>query len=74
MCIAVNKFSGIRGVTVRTTLEAELAVRHNNANVICLGSDMTGPTVVKKIVQTYLETRFEGGRHQRRLNLISGFE
>ncbi len=73
MCIAANKFKGIRAVTVRTVLEAELSVRHNNANVICLGIDITGPTVAKKIVKTYFETKFEGGRHQRRLNLIRRF-
>lgn len=74
VCIAVNKFKGIRGTTVRDSEDAKIAVSHNNSNVLCIGADHTNLQKTKKIIAAYLNTEFEGGRHQRRLDLISEFE
>ena len=67
--IAANRFKDVRAVVCRTTKEAEMARRHNNANVLCLGADFTTTSQAKKIVKTFFTTKFEGGRHQR-LSLI----
>ncbi|MBN2407524.1 MAG: ribose 5-phosphate isomerase B [Elusimicrobia bacterium] len=74
VCIAVNKVKGIRGVTVRTAKAAVMAAKHNNANILCLGADFTSFAKAKKIVDAFLRTGFEGGRHERRINLIADME
>lgn len=74
VCIAANKFRGIRAANVMNEEGAELASSHNNANILCLGADFTGFEQAKKIVEKYLNTVFEGGRHQRRVDLIAEFE
>ena len=74
MCIAANKYQGIRAAIC---CKPELAVRarlHNDANVLCLGADFTTAPEALEIVKSFLETGFEGGRHQRRLDKISGIE
>ena len=68
--IAANRFKDVRAVVCRTTKEAEMARRHNNANVLCLGADFTTTGQAKKIVKTFFTTKFEGGRHQRRVNKL----
>lgn len=68
--IAANRFKDIRAVVCRTPKEAEMARRHNNANVLCLGADFTTTSQAKKIVKTFFTTDFEGGRHQRRVNKL----
>ena len=68
--IAANRFKDIRAVVCRTPREAEMARRHNNANVLCLGADFTTMSQAKKIVKTFFTTDFEGGRHQRRVKKL----
>ena len=68
--IAANRFKNIRAVVCRTPKEAEMARRHNNANVLCLGADFTTISQAKKIVKTFFTTEFEGGRHKRRVTKL----
>lgn len=70
MSIAANRNSGIRAALCWCELEARLARRHNNANVLCLGARMTGPELCLAISIAFLESQFEGGRHLRRLKEI----
>ena len=74
MCIAANKVRGIRAATCNDTFSARRARQHNNANVLCLGEDMVGPGLATEIVQTFLDTDFEGGRHSRRLKKVRALE
>jgi glycine hydroxymethyltransferase len=67
MSIAANKVPGIRAALVFDEEMARLARQHNNANVLCLGSKLTAPEHAKKIVQAFLSSSFEGGRHDRRI-------
>lgn len=73
MSIAANKIKGIRAALCWDNLGAQRARQHNNANVICLGAER-GTAGVKEILKTFLSTQFEGGRHQRRLDMISKME
>ena len=74
MCIAANKILGIRAALAPDELSARLSRSHNDANVLCLSADLIGQTLVKRIVEEWLATPFEGGRHQRRLDKISMIE
>jgi RpiB/LacA/LacB family sugar-phosphate isomerase len=68
MSIAANKVPGVRAALVQEEETAALSRRHNNANVLCLpGRKLTGPQTLK-IVEIFLKTKFEGGRHERRVN------
>jgi ribose 5-phosphate isomerase B len=73
MCIAANKVKGIRAALCYDTFTAERARLHNNANVLCL-SGRTEEKLMKEIIITFLNTTFEGGRHQRRVDKISAME
>ncbi len=68
--IAANKIHGIRAAVCRSGYEARMARRHNDANVLCLGERVTGPGLVVDVVDAWLDTSFEGGRHQRRVEKI----
>jgi ribose 5-phosphate isomerase B len=71
ICIAVDKVKGIRAVNVNSDVLAEMSRRHNNANVICLGSDFVDFENAIKYIEIFLHTDFEGGeRHERRTNKI----
>ncbi len=72
--IAANKVRGIRCALCADPLSAELCRRHNNANMLSLGAGMTGPKLAERIVDVFLSAQFEGGRHQRRVDLISAME
>jgi ribose 5-phosphate isomerase B len=61
-------------VVCRNVFEAERSRQHNNANVLCLGSDTTVLEQAKEIVKSFLGTSFEGGRHQKRLDKITEME
>jgi len=74
MCIAANKIAGVRAVTCHDDVTAEYSRRHNNANVMCLSADMLGDRLLGRIVEIWLRTEFEGGRHQRRLEKINQYE
>jgi glycine hydroxymethyltransferase len=68
--MAANKHPGIRAALVWTEALAVTSRHHNNANVLCLGSKNVTPEVAVKIVDAFLKTEFEGGRHERRLNKL----
>ena len=74
MSIAANKVHGVRAALCRTPEDAALARGHNNANVLCLGERVTPPDVAVKILETFLKTPFDGGRHQARVDKISAME
>jgi RpiB/LacA/LacB family sugar-phosphate isomerase len=68
MCMAANKYPGARAALVFDPGMASLSREHNNANVLCLGARQTTPEQAAKIVDAFLAARFEGGRHERRIN------
>ena len=72
--ITANKVKGIRCALCADSLSAEMTRRHNNANVLAMGAGIVGPNLAERIVDTFLTTEFEGGRHERRVNLISAME
>ena len=72
--IAANKVKGVRCALCADSLSAELTRRHNNANMLAMGAGMIGPSLAERIVDVFLSTQFEGGRHARRVNLISEME
>jgi len=74
MSIVVNKVPGVRGALCHDQVTAELARRHNDANCLCLPGDMLTDGVAMQIVESWLETPFEGGRHERRVKKIQEFE
>lgn len=74
MCIVANKFPGVRAASCHDDLTAEMSRRHNNANVLCLSADLLGERLVSRMVQLWLTTEFEGGRHARRLDKITQYE
>lgn len=74
MCIAANKVHGVRAALVHDEIAAEMARRHNDSNIICLAADLLGLRVIERIVQTWLKTDFEGGRHARRVSKITAIE
>ncbi|TET86748.1 MAG: ribose 5-phosphate isomerase B [Dehalococcoidia bacterium] len=74
MSIAANKVKGIRAALCHNPFTASRARQHNDANVLCLGADVVGQDSVKEIVQTFLDTEFEGGRHTQRLEKIKALE
>jgi ribose 5-phosphate isomerase B len=72
MSIAANRHAGVRAANCLDERMASLAREHNDANVLCLGSRLLDPDQAKKIVWTFLETAFGGGRHGRRVEKIEG--
>ena len=74
MCIAANKVHGVRAVNCRDLVDAELSRLHNDANVMCLSADLLGEEAMERMVRTWLDTKFEGGRHARRLEKITQYE
>ena len=74
MCITANKVAGIRAVGPCSLKQAEMSRRHNDANIICLGQRILDEKMALAILDTWLKTPFDGGRHSRRLGLISDLE
>lgn len=74
MSIAANKVPGVRAAVVHDEMTAQLSRAHNNANVICLSADLLGARIMDKLVQVFMNTDFEGGRHERRVNKITDIE
>ena len=74
MSIAANKVPGIRAALVSDELTAELSRAHNDANVLCLSGDLIGQHLIQRIVDTWLATSFEGGRHARRVGKLALIE
>ena len=74
MSIAANKRRGIRAAVLSDSLSAEMTRRHNDANVLALGAGITGPNLAKRIVEVFLNTEFEGGRHARRVGQLDSIQ
>ena len=74
MSIAANKVKGIRAALCQTKEFAELSRRHNDANVLVLSGRFISHYLAKEIIEIWLSTPFEGGRHQRRIDKISKYE
>ena len=72
--ISANKVKGIRCALCSEPFSAEMTRRHNDANMLAMGAGMTGPNMAERIVDTFLTTQFEGGRHQRRVDGIAALE
>ncbi|MET0236047.1 MAG: ribose-5-phosphate isomerase [Kibdelosporangium sp.] len=72
--IAANKVPGSRAALAYNTETAQLARKHNNAQVVAIGARMHTPEEAAGIVEVFLSTDFEGGRHQRRIDLMSDYE
>lgn len=72
--IVTNKVPGVRCAHCHDTYCAEFTRLHNNANMLALGEKVVGAGYALKIVETFLNTEFEGGRHERRVNKISDIE
>ncbi|MDD3164525.1 MAG: ribose 5-phosphate isomerase B [Oscillospiraceae bacterium] len=72
--ICANKVRGIRCALCGDLLSAEMTRRHNNANMLALGAGIVGQNLALRIVEVFLATEFEGGRHQRRIDKISALE
>lgn len=72
--IVANKVSGIRAAVVGDVFSARATKEHNNANVICLGARVTGGGLALLIVDEWLNSKFQGGRHQTRIDLIKKIE
>ena len=72
--ITANKVKGIRCALVGDLMSAKLTRQHNDSNVLALGAGVTGPMLAEKIVDAFLTTEFEGGRHQRRVDQMMAVE
>lgn len=72
--MAANKIKGIRAALCTDSYMAKYTRLHNDANVLCMGGRVIGAGVAEDIVDTFLHTDFEGGRHQRRVDMISAIE
>lgn len=74
MSMAANKFKGIRAAACSDTFSARLTRQHNNANVLCFGERVIGMGLACDLVDQFIETDFEGGKHQRRVDMITAIE
>lgn len=74
MSIAANKFPGVRAAPCHDDITAEMSRRHNDLNVLCLSADLLGERLIDRMVEIWLNTGFEGGRHARRVEKISDLE
>ncbi len=72
--IAANKIAGVRAATVHDVTSARLSRQHNNANVICLGGRLTGPSVALDAVDAWLDAEFQGGRHAARVAKLDALD
>jgi ribose 5-phosphate isomerase B len=70
MSMVANRFAGIRAALCNDIFAAKMSRQHNNANILVLGGRILGDVLAKEIVQTFLETTFDGGRHADRLNIF----
>ena len=70
MSIAANRFEGIRASHCTDTFTARMTRAHNDSNILCLGERITGTGLALDIVELWLNTAFEGGKHKRRIDMI----
>jgi ribose 5-phosphate isomerase B len=71
ICMAANKIPGVRGGVIRDVQDAEMTRRHNDANVACFGERFTEPQVAVDSLRVFLETPFDGGRHEGRVEMLA---
>ena len=75
MTICANKVPNVRAALCHDELTAQMSRRHNNANILCLASDVLGDELIRRIVSSWLNTSFEaGGRHERRVRKVAWIE
>ena len=72
--IAANKVKGVRCALCADCLQAEMTRRHNDANMMAIGAGFTGPNMAERMVEAFLSTEFEGGRHARRVEKMMALE
>ncbi len=72
--ITANKVCGIRAALCHDELTAQMARQHNDANILCMPADLIGEALMRRLVEVFLETAFEGGRHARRVQKIIDIE
>jgi len=74
MSIVANKVRGVRAALCHDELTSEMSRRHNDANVLCLAADLLGEALIQRIIEVWLATPFEAGRHERRVHKIADYE
>ena len=74
MSIAANKIKGIRAACCSDTFSARFTKMHNNTNILCIGGRVLGQGLAIDVVDAYLDAEFEGGRHEKRVNMIMELE
>ena len=74
MSILANKYKGVRAALVSDVYSARMSREHNDANILVIGGRIVGKGLAREILKTWLETPFEGGRHQKRLDKITEVE
>jgi ribose 5-phosphate isomerase B len=74
MSIIANKLPGIRAAICHDELTAEISRRHNNANILCFAADLLGDELIRRIIDAWLLTPFEQGRHARRVEKVNNLE
>jgi ribose 5-phosphate isomerase B len=74
MAITANKFPGVRAAPCTDEITAEISRMHNDLNVLCLPADMLSPRVTQRMLEIWMSTEFEGGRHARRVQKILDLE
>ena len=74
MSIAANKVKGIRAACCSDTFSARFTKMHNNTNILCFGGRVIGAGLAMDVVDAYLDASFEGGRHEKRVNMIMEIE
>jgi ribose 5-phosphate isomerase B len=74
MSIAANKVKGIRAALCHDAYTAKMARAHNNAQILCFGERVVGWGVAQSIIDAFLDSHFEGGRHENRVKKISAIE
>jgi len=74
MAITANKFPNVRAAACTDEVTAEISRRHNDLNILCLSADMLSPRTVERMVEIWIDTDFEGGRHSRRVDKIHEIE
>jgi ribose 5-phosphate isomerase B len=74
MAIAANKFPGVRAAPCHDDLTAEMSRRHNDSNILCLSGDLLGERLIDRMIELWLATPFDGGRHAERLEKIARLE
>ena len=74
MAITANRFPSVRAASCMNQLSAKLSRQHNDLNVLCIGADLLGFDAIDKIVNIWLQTDFDGDRHERRINKIHSYD